>query len=286
MATDRDRLKAEADALNASDPTTLRGKTREDLVRSALNLIGNIGGAGFGMFQRRQGLRDMNRQMPTFEMTQEDPLLQDEIAKAQVAAELGSPQYMRAVDEAAAQQLTGSRAASNVAGQGQSNITGSIMQEGAINSARTRRGGALENENIRLQRQGVLQGLLGQRQNERAMQSNERTGVYNAQLQNYLFGQQNAANVANAGTQNIVDSLYNLLGNSADAFSIARKLKGLRGNAPLAASASETVTPTGAIDVKENIELMPNREEFIRNPLGYGRPQYIPYREDSILRAR
>jgi hypothetical protein len=211
-----------------SEPTAAKEKARMNAIRSGIGILGGLGGLGFSAYQRKQGLNKLKEQAPAFDFTESDPMLLDEISQAQVRSQLGSPALMRSVDEGSARTRQAAEANALLASQGQSNLAGSIMQEGALAAAGLEREGALTNENVKMQQQAALRQLLGQRQAERGMQSQERSNVYDNQLQQYLMGQMAGNQVASQGTQGILDSIALLLQDSPDMYENIRKIRGMR----------------------------------------------------------
>lgn len=228
---------AELEALfNALPPETQIANNRNQLLQSGISLAKGLGGAAFGAYQRRQADKDLRRQAPQLELTPDDPLLQQEIANQQLRAEIGSPALMRASEEAAAQQMAMANANARLAGAGQAGITGALQQEGAIAASQGLRQGALANEQLKMEQQGGLRQLIGQRQNENAMQSGERRQSYQNAMEQYLLGQQGAQGVMQSGNTNIVNSLYGLLDNvpqGLDAFNRLRALRSRQSAAPM-----------------------------------------------------
>lgn len=266
-----DELNALLAKFNALPPETQIANNRNQLLQSGISLAKGLGGAAFGAYQRRQAEKDLKRQAPQLEMTPNDPLLQQEIANQQLRAELGSPALMRASEEAAARQMAMANANAQLAGAGQAGITGALQQEGAIAAAQGLRQGALANEQLKMEQQGGLRQLIGQRQNENALQSGERRQSYQNAMEQYLLGQEGAQGVMKAGNTNIVNSLYGLLDNVPQGLDAFNRLKKLR--------QSQMVQPQAeVIDVTaEQMPVKPEMEDFIGNMYGFPqRPNVFP----------
>lgn len=141
-----------------TNPNTLPNRNAPNFTNTALPLALQIGSIGIAANQARQARKRLEAiRMPSAPAPTRNPLLQRRLAQAQQEAELGTG-VLRREREASTARATeqGRQVASQMGGA----TYGAMMQNQALAGDRFRRQGLVQDEQLRMQRQGQLDNLI------------------------------------------------------------------------------------------------------------------------------
>ena len=184
------------------DPSTLSGSTSTGnpylLLGLQLGSLGLSAGQNIAARRRLQNLRQPMRPQMT-----RNPLLSQRLAQAQQEAQLGNDLLRREREASTAMALERGR---QVASQMGGATYGAMMQNQIAAADRGRRSGLVEDEELRMQRQGQLDNLIGQQMNEDARLDQMAMQGYGMDMQ--LYNQRLMMEEANRrqAMQNVVGS--------------------------------------------------------------------------------
>jgi len=184
------------------DPSTLSGSTSTGnpylLLGLQLGSLGLSAGQNIAARRRLQNLRQPMRPQMT-----RNPLLSQRLAQAQQEAQLGNDLLRREREASTAMALERGR---QVASQMGGATYGAMMQNQIAAADRGRRSGLVEDEQLRMQRQGQLDNLIGQQMNEDARLDQMAMQGYGMDMQ--LYNQRLMMEEANRrqAMQNVVGS--------------------------------------------------------------------------------
>jgi hypothetical protein len=168
------------------------------LLALQLGSLGLSAGQSIAARRRLQQLRQPIRPQAT-----RNPLLSQRLAQAQQEAQLGNDLLRREREASTAMGLERGR---QVASQMGGATYGAMMQNQIAAADRQRRGGLVEDEQLRMQRQGQLDNLIGQQMNEDARLDQMAMQGYGMDMQ--LYNQRLMMEEANRrqALQNVVGS--------------------------------------------------------------------------------
>jgi len=150
-------------------------------------------------------LKDLEGKQPSFETLRSNPLLQQQLNRFALKQEQGSPLFVRnALDQNVRDLQTNERNNAAYYG-GQSGISGAMNQAAVLNKNMGDRAAFLSNEDIKAQAADQLNSLIGQQQQERAIQSQQGYARYLQDLENYRNKLSGAQNLAQIGKANLMD---------------------------------------------------------------------------------
>lgn len=168
---------------------------------SLLPFLAGIGGLGISAFQTaraKKQLESLNRpQAPQPIRSQE---LSNRIMMAEREAQLGNPLLARERQAASARGMELAR--QNAAQMGGASYA-ALMQNAALGSANQQRQGLIQDEGLRMQRQGMLDNLIAQRIGENQMANQMAMGAFNANMQDYMANRNMAAGDMRQGLTNL-----------------------------------------------------------------------------------
>lgn len=142
-----------------TNPNTLQNRNAPNFTNTALPMALQIGSIGIAANQASQARRRLeNIRMPSTPPPTRNPLLQRRIAQAQQEAELGTGVLRREREASSSLAMEQGR---QVASQMGGATYGAMMQNQALAGDRFRRQGLVEDEGLRMQRQGQLDNLIG-----------------------------------------------------------------------------------------------------------------------------
>lgn len=145
--------------MSLTDPNTLQNRNAPNFTNTALPLALQIGSLGMALNQASQARKRLNAvRMPSAPPPTRNPLLQRRIAQAQQEAELGTGVLRREREASTARAMEQGR---QVASQMGGATYGAMMQNQALAGDRFRRQGLVEDEGLRMKRQGQLDNLIG-----------------------------------------------------------------------------------------------------------------------------
>jgi len=171
-----------------------------------LSQLGGLGMSAFQMSRAKNGLDALRR--PSAPMAERSPELARRISLAERESQLGNPLLSRERQSATARGMESAR--QNASQMGGATYA-ALMQNAALGGASQQRSGLVEDEGLRMQRQGQLDNLIGMRLGENNSANAMASGNYALAMQDYNINRNMLAGDQRQGVTNL-SSAFGVIG--------------------------------------------------------------------------